>query len=226
MEAAIFDIDGTISHTRNGTSLKWLRSQQQPRLAYAMWVASLAWRVPMAMAVDQVDRAAADRLVYAQYAGLSCRRVAADAQRCCDEILLPLCFDGALAELDEHRKAGRRILLVTGNIDVVMAPFARALGAELLAQRLVADGDHYTGEYLPYEGLGDDSRGLSQGDAKARALVAHALRTGIDLRASLGYGDSVNDVPMLELIGTPIAVRPDTGLRRVATERGWAIRQW
>ena len=225
MDAAIFDVDGTICHTRSGTSLKWLRARQQAPLPYALWVASLAWRVPFATVVDRFSRTLTDRLVYQQYAGLSLSRVQADAQRCCDELLLPNAFPGALAEIDLHRQAGRRIVLVTGNVDLVMAPLARALGADLVAQRLVADGDRLTGEYLSYDVLGD-GHDLPHGDAKAAALALHAERTGIDLRRSTAYGDSVNDVPMLELAGTPVAVRPDARLRRIATERGWAVRQW
>ena len=34
MDAAIFDVDGTICHTRSGTSLKWLRARQQAPLPY------------------------------------------------------------------------------------------------------------------------------------------------------------------------------------------------
>lgn len=225
MDAAIFDVDGTICHTRSGTALKWLRARQQAPLPYALWVASLAWRVPFATVVDRFSRTLTDRLVYQQYAGLSLSRAQADAQRCCDELLLPNAFPGALAEIDLHRRAGRRIVLVTGNVDLVMAPLARALGADLIAQRLAADGDRLTGEYLSYEALGD-RLALPHGDAKAAALARHAERTGIDLRRSTAYGDSVHDVPMLELAGTPVAVRPDARLRRVAAARGWEVRRW
>jgi phosphoserine phosphatase len=106
-----------------------------------------------------------------------------------------------------------------------MTPLARALGADLVAQRLVADGDRLTGEYLSYESLGD-RHGLPHGEAKAAALARHAERAGIDLRRSTAYGDSVHDLPMLELAGTAVAVRPDARLRRVAAARGWAIREW
>ena len=48
---------------------------------------------------------------------------------------------------------------------------------------------------------------------------------GYDLSASYAYSDSFTDLPMLELVGHPVAVNPDGELRAVATERGWPIRR-
>ena len=45
----------------------------------------------------------------------------------------------------------------------------------------------------------------------------------IELAASFGYSDSASDIPMLELVGHPIAVNPDAELARVAAERGWRV---
>jgi phosphoserine phosphatase len=54
---------------------------------------------------------------------------------------------------------------------------------------------------------------------RARAL-------GVDLAASYAYGDSLSDLPMLEEVGTPVAVNPDSALRALARKRGWAIEDW
>ena len=140
--------------------------------------------------------------------------------------MLPICFPEALAEMKSHRAAGRRLVLVSGGLDVVLAPLAEALGAELLAQRLVATGDRLTGEYQSYAVLGEQESAVSQAARKAAALARYAETTGIDLRASVAYGDSVNDVAMLEMVGTPIVVRPDRRLARIANERGWDVRRW
>jgi alcohol-forming fatty acyl-CoA reductase len=224
--AAIFDVDGTISATRSTTSLIWLRQRQTSAWQHRRWLASLLWRAPFAWIADQVDRDRADRMVYAQFAGLSRRRLEGDVERCCEEVLLPTCFPEALAEMAAHRDAGRRVVLVSGGLEVVLAPLAGALGAELLAQRLVAEGDHLTGRHLSYAVLGESLAPMNQSERKAAALRRHAETTGIDLAASIGYGDSVNDVAMLEAVGTPIAVNPDRGLARIAGERQWTIRRW
>jgi fatty acyl-CoA reductase len=224
--AAIFDVDGTISATRSTTSLIWLRQRQTSAWQHRRWLASLLWRAPLAWVADQVDRDRADRMVYAQFAGLSHRRLEDDAERCCAEVLMPTCFPDALVEMAAHRDAGRRVVLVSGGVDVVLAPLARALGAELLAQRLVADGDRITGRHLSYAVLGEQPSPMNQSERKAAALRRHAAASGLDLTASFGYGDSVNDVAMLEAVGTAIAVNPDRGLTRIAEGRGWNVRSW
>src|SRR5256884_7965017 len=51
-----------------------------------------------------------------------------------------------------------------------------------------------------------------------------AVAEGIDLASSYAYSDSITDLPMLELVGHPVAVNPDRDLRREAEKRGWQIR--
>ena len=67
---------------------------------------------------------------------------------------------------------------------------------------------------------------MLHGPAKAAAVRALAAREGLDLRRCTAYSDSVNDVPMLSVVGTAVAVNPDGALRDVARERGWQIRDF
>ena len=65
---------------------------------------------------------------------------------------------------------------------------------------------------------------MLHGQAKAAAVRALAAREGLDLRRCTAYSDSVNDVPMLSVVGTAVAVNPDAELRDIARRRGWQIR--
>ena len=58
---------------------------------------------------------------------------------------------------------------------------------------------------------------------KARAVQELALREGIDLAASYAYSDSESDLPMLRLVGHPVAVNPDRELHSIARAEGWEI---
>jgi hypothetical protein len=51
-----------------------------------------------------------------------------------------------------------------------------------------------------------------------------AVAEGLDLSGSNAYSDSITDLPMLELVGNPVAVNPDRELARVAREREWEVR--
>jgi phosphoserine phosphatase len=43
---------------------------------------------------------------------------------------------------------------------------------------------------------------------------------------SYGYGNSADDIAFLELLGNPVAVNPDTKLKKIALQRNWAIEAW
>jgi phosphoserine phosphatase len=60
-------------------------------------------------------------------------------------------------------------------------------------------------------------------EGKAQAMRELAAREDIDLSASYAYSDSESDLPMLRLVGHPVAVNPDSTLARVAREQGWEI---
>jgi HAD superfamily hydrolase (TIGR01490 family) len=221
--AAIFDVDGTICATRSTTSLIWHRERQHPAWSHRLWLASLAWRAPLLMTVDKFSRGLTDKLIYRQFAGLSDAQLRDDAELCCETLLVPFCFGDALAEIEMHRAAGRRIVLLSGGLDLVLAPLAQRLGADLLAQRLEVRDGRFTGAYRTYEGLDITT---AQGARKGAALRHYAARHDIDLAASYAYGDSVNDIAMLSEVGHAVAINPDRRLRREAERRGWSRKIW
>jgi hypothetical protein len=51
-----------------------------------------------------------------------------------------------------------------------------------------------------------------------------AVAEGLDLAGSYAYSDSITDLPMLDLVGHPVAVNPDRELARIARDRDWEVR--
>lgn len=133
-------------------------------------------------------------------------------------IVPPLVFAEALAIIENHRGRGRRIVVVSSSPEEIVKPLCRYLSIdEVIATRAATDPDgRYTGEIEFY----------AYGPGKAEAMADLARRDGIDLEASYAYSDSATDVPMLELVGHPVAVNPDGELRRIAEEREWEIRKF
>ena len=43
------------------------------------------------------------------------------------------------------------------------------------------------------------------------------------MTGSYFYSDSINDLPLLEIVDTPIVIDPDEKLHEVATKRDWEI---
>ena len=126
----------------------------------------------------------------------------------------PLVYDEAVGLIEEHRLAGRDIVIVSTSGTEVVGPIGEMLGADrVVATRMeIADG-RYTGEIEYY----------AYAEEKARAIEELAGELGYDLERSYAYSDSVTDVPMLEAVGHAHAVNPDKELRRVAASRGWPV---
>ena len=96
--------------------------------------------------------------------------------------------------------------------------------ASILSRRLGLTGALGTvAETVGGEYTGRLVGGLLHGEAKAAAIRALAAREGLDLSRCSAYSDSVNDMPMLTLVGHPHAVNPDMGLRAEARARGWPV---
>ena len=57
-------------------------------------------------------------------------------------------------------------------------------------------------------------------------MAALATIEGLDLDRCTAYSDSANDMPMLTMVGTPVAINPDRKLRNIAEKRGWIVRDY
>lgn len=133
-----------------------------------------------------------------------------------EEVIEPIVFAEALDLIRSHRAAGHLVCIISAAPEEIVVPLSEYLGADVaIATRAELDGEgRYTGKVAFY----------AFGEAKADAMQELAADRGIDLSASFSYSDSATDLPMLEAVGTPIAVNPDRGLARVAAQRGWEVR--
>ena len=141
-----------------------------------------------------------------------------DLQRLAPDVLagvLPRVYPRMLAIAYEHQDAGRPVFICTA---------ASQEMAELMATVLTLDGavgTMFEAVDGRYTGRGGGPFNYREG--KAEAIRELAEREGIDLQASYAYSDSESDLPMLRLVGHPVAVNPDAELARVARAEGWQI---
>jgi HAD superfamily hydrolase (TIGR01490 family) len=135
-----------------------------------------------------------------------------------DELMADRIWEGTRALAQMHLDAGQRVWLVTATPLELAAIIARRLG---LTGALGTVAEHHDGVYT-----GRLVGELLHGPAKAHAVRALAAREGLDLRRCSAYSDSINDAPMLSVVGTAVAVNPDTDLRSLARKNGWEIRDF
>jgi HAD superfamily phosphoserine phosphatase-like hydrolase len=130
------------------------------------------------------------------------------------DLINPYVYAEAAALIDEHRTAGRDVVVVSTSGEEMVRPIAEQLGiVDVIATRMVVEDGRYTGEVAYY----------AAGPAKAEAVRRLAKERDYDLCTSFAYSDSISDAPLLETVGFPTAVNPDRGLRRIAAERGWPV---
>lgn len=117
--------------------------------------------------------------------------------------------------VERHHEAGRDTYIVSASPIELVAPLAGALGmtGAIATESEVVDGA-YTGGLLS---------AFCYGAGKVERVRAVAEEMGYDLRLSYAYSDSKSDLPLLELVGHPVAVNPDATLRRVARSRNWPV---
>jgi HAD superfamily hydrolase (TIGR01490 family) len=131
------------------------------------------------------------------------------------EDILPLIRPEAQALLDMHEAAGRDVYIVSASPVEIVGELARALGVEggLGTVSEIVDG-LYTGRL---EGP------FMYGEGKAEKIRRITEERGYELQSCYAYSDSGSDLPMMQLVGNPVAVNPDRALQSVAHHRGWPI---
>jgi len=121
----------------------------------------------------------------------------------------------ARAEIERHRRDNTLLVLATTSTSDLVEGLAEELGFDaVIATR-------YRSLHGYYDGSVDGT--FVWGDEKARSVAHWARLNDVDLDESWAYSDSTYDVPMLELVGNPIAVNPDARLRLTAAARGWPV---
>jgi HAD superfamily hydrolase (TIGR01490 family) len=130
----------------------------------------------------------------------------------------PLIYAEALELMASHHLAGQRVYLVSASPEEIVLPMAELLGVDgtICSRAEIDEEGCYTGRMAFY----------ADGPHKAQAIIELAETMGLDLAASTAYSDSATDVPMLELVGRPVAVNADRKLARLAREREWESTQF
>lgn len=131
------------------------------------------------------------------------------------EEIKPRLWPGTVRAVKEHLALGHEVWLITAAPVELAEQIAKDLGATGALGTVVGQKDGVlTGELV-----GDPLHG----QAKRSAAKKLAKERNISLGRSFAYSDSVNDLPLLTLVGNPVVVNPDKALKRYADAAGWQI---
>ena len=116
----------------------------------------------------------------------------------------------------EHEERGHVVAIVSGATKFVVRPLAERLGVHhFLYTRLEVEDGRFTGRVV---------EPICFEEGKIYWIQHFIERHGIDLARSFFYTDSITDLPLLDLVGHPVAVNPDPFLYRTAVRRRWPVR--
>jgi HAD superfamily hydrolase (TIGR01490 family) len=217
--AAFFDVDNTliqgsslIHFARGLAARKYFTYRDVLGFLYAQAKFQLTGRE------SSEDVAAGRRKALTFIEGRTTAELMAVGEEIYDEIIADKIWPGTRALAQMHLDAGQQVWLVTATPYELAATIAKRLGLTgALGTVAESVGGVFTGRLV-----GD----ILHGTGKAHAVRSLAIREGLNLRRCTAYSDSFNDVPMLSLVGTAVAINPDGALRDVARERGWEIRDF
>lgn len=214
-KAAFYDVDGTLVGTNivhaygyyamNRGSLTGIFSRTLGTLA----------SIPLFWGLDLLDRKTFNEFFYRYYSGLTEDRLVTLSEELFEDVMKPAIFPKARDLIDEARRAGCKIVLVTGALDFTMLPLARYLGADdLIANKMQFVGGIATGKVIPP---------IIEGANKANAVRDYCVKHQLALDKSHAYSDSASDYAMLAVVGRPTAVNPDIRLRALARSYNWPV---
>ncbi len=215
---AAFDLENTLIASNVVASFAWLGSRRLSTAERVRLVARTMAEAPTLLALDRRDRSDFLRYFYRRYEDAPLDQVLEDSAEHFSDLILARSFPAGIRRVREHRALGHRTLLITGALDFVVEPL-RPLFDDIVCSELgvgeLADG------HAAYDGR--LRAAPPTGEARHQALIDYAELHGLDLRESVAYADSASDLPMLEAVGFPVAVNPETRLASIARKRGWLV---
>lgn len=221
MRAAFFDVDGTLTDTRVWEGLMaYFKNHGLRRWTHrAFW----AYHIPyyMLLKARLISQSAFRRPWAAHLAWYLRGYTPEEANTIWDwvvEEFLTLHWRLDTRHLlDDHRRAGDLVMLVSAGPQPLLECIARQVGAgHIVATEFELRAGHYSGRSLEPVCIDENKAVL------AKAYLER-LDIEIDFQASYAYADAISDLHLLEMVGNPVAVYPDEELRKVTQERGWQL---
>ncbi len=214
---AAFDLENTLIASNVVESYAWLASRRLPTEDRARFVLKTLAEGPSLLSLDRKDRGDFLRHFYRRYEDAPADVLENDAKELLTRLIVTKSFPAGIRRVREHKALGHRTVLITGALDFVVEPL-RPLFDEIVAASMgtKADGT-FNGElkHVP-----------PTGETRAQVLQDYCTAENLDIAESIAYADSSSDLPMLEAVGFPVAVNPETRLAAIARKRGWLVEHW
>jgi HAD superfamily hydrolase (TIGR01490 family) len=209
--AALFDMDNTLLDTNSGRV--YGRFLYREGLIGRWALAKVAWWSILGK-LGMLDMNKLIPSLLSSVAGGDEQEMWRQNERCFVEDVIPHVTERGKQRVAEHQAQGHLVAIVSASTQFVVRPMAAHLGIEgqYVCTQVETRAGHLTGRVVPP---------VCYGPGKVVWARRFAEEHDVDLSASYCYTDSISDLPLLEVVGHPVAVNPDHRLRRLANERDW-----
>ena len=209
MSLAIFDIDGTMlsgmSTEKRFAAWLWRRRLLGLRRILAFLYFFVRWSFRFGSDVSKKNKA--------YLAGLDAELVNREALEFVNTEVVPILRPQVLDRLRQHQRAGDKVVLLSGTLDSIAA----ALGQSLKVDCSIGSSCSMHQGCFTSQPPGRHPFGAS----KRELLTELCADFSVDMTDVFAYGDSIDDLPLLAVVGYPIAVYPDRGLSEEVMKRNW-----
>ncbi len=213
--AAFYDLEGTLVSTNLVHTLGFYATRQQGLWETAKASVSTLAKLPFFGVTDLYSRNVFNEVFFKSYAGFSKDRLRYFSDELFEDVLKPAIYEGTPELIAQGKKIGQRQVVLTGALDFTIERLMDHLGIDdYVANRLEFVNGYATGRVLPP---------VMASATKAKWIREYAERENINLSESYAYSDSISDLPMLSIVGHPVAVNPDFRLKQTARQHDWAV---
>jgi HAD superfamily hydrolase (TIGR01490 family) len=214
---AAFDLENTLIASNVVESYSWLATRRLNMPERMRYVLRTLAEAPSLQSLDRKDRGDFLRYFYRRYEGAPLSQIDEDSKDLLHQLILTKSFPAGLRRVREHRALGHRTVLITGALDFVVAGLKPLFDEIVAAEMSVRPDGTYSGELRTVP---------PTGETRAQVLADYCKAEGLRLEESIAYADSTSDLPLLECVGFPVAVNPETRLAAIARKRGWLVEDW
>jgi HAD superfamily hydrolase (TIGR01490 family) len=213
--AAFYDLEGTLVSTNLVHTLGFYAQRQGGILPTLKKSALTLAKLPFFGITDLYSRNVFNEVFFKSYEGESEDRLRFFADDLFEKKLKPAIYDGTIDLIESSRRLGHKQVVITGALDFSIKPMMDYLGIDdWAANRLEFVNGYATGRILPP---------IMASATKAKWIREYAEKNDINLSESYAYSDSISDLPMLSIVGHPVAINPDFRLKQTALQHDWAI---
>jgi putative phosphoserine phosphatase/1-acylglycerol-3-phosphate O-acyltransferase len=210
---AFFDMDKTIL-SENSATLYMRYRYQRGEMSKRDMLRGLSAYLQYKLGILDIRSWTLDMMV--QFSGQSEKNLAEEAVAWVEDVVVDTIYPDAERLVQEHLARSHVVAIVSGATAFVVRPIAARLGIEhILYTRLEVEDGVFTGRVI---------EPICFEEGKIYWLQQFIDEQGIDLAMSYFYTDSITDLPLLDLVGHPVATNPDPLLYRAAVKRRWPVR--